>query len=192
MPNQYTRNPSAKIARTCAHCGSTFYVDPSTAKYHPAKYCSLACCHPLSVTERLWSKIAKGESDNCWLWTAGRDHDGYGRMSVRDADGKQHWKKASRLVWEEAYGPIPEGMNVCHACDNPPCCNPHHFFLGTDAVNVADRTRKGRTASGASHGTHTKPESVTRGDRHWTRAKRTAAATDTNEPDAITPTPQGG
>lgn len=50
----------------------------------------------------------------------------------------------SRLTWEEAHGPIPEGLDVLHKCDNPPCRTLEHLFLGTNADNVADREAKGR------------------------------------------------
>jgi HNH endonuclease len=51
---------------------------------------------------------------------------------------------AHRLVWEYTYGPIPEGFQVLHHCDNPPCCNPEHLFLGTSLDNNRDRDAKGR------------------------------------------------
>lgn len=51
-----------------------------------------------------------------------------------------------RAAWWLAFGPIPHGMFVCHHCDNPPCVNPAHLFLGTNQDNVDDRNRKGRQA----------------------------------------------
>jgi len=51
---------------------------------------------------------------------------------------------AHRKAWEDEHGPIPPGMNVCHHCDNPPCINPDHLFLGTQKDNAVDMSRKGR------------------------------------------------
>ncbi len=70
------------------------------------------------------------------------DDDGYGKFKI---DYKH--KKAHRVSWEIFRGPIPEGLNVLHHCDNPPCVNPDHLFLGTDLLNIRDSIYKGRFTS---------------------------------------------
>ena len=82
-------------------------------------------------------------SSGCWPWTGYRNRDGYGTLQIWDADHYVH-RLAHRVQWELVNGPIPEGLKVLHSCDNPPCIRPSHLFLGTDAVNVADKMRKGR------------------------------------------------
>lgn len=97
---------------------------------------------PKPVEPRLWAKIdASSGASSCWPWTATRMKTGYGMISVA---GKG--RKATRVVWEVVFGPIPEGFHVLHRCDNPPCCNPAHLFLGTHVDNMADKRAKGRQA----------------------------------------------
>lgn len=82
--------------------------------------------------------------------------------------------RAHRFAWEITRGPIPDGLHVLHRCDNPPCCNPDHLFLGTHIDNVADMVAKGRGAKGERSGARLHPERVARGERNGT-AKLTAA-----------------
>ena len=80
--------------------------------------------------------------DNCIEHSGpSRDKQGYG---IKWVGGKP--KRAHRVAWEEAHGVIPDGMYVLHQCDNPPCVNTDHLFLGTAADNAADRDAKGRVA----------------------------------------------
>lgn len=90
---------------------------------------------------RFWAKVARAGPDECWLWTAGKSDSGYGVFGVGKATDK-----ASRISWRLERGPIPEGMHVLHRCDNPPCVNPAHLFLGTNDDNVRDMLEKGRNS----------------------------------------------
>lgn len=77
----------------------------------------------------------------CWEWQRGKYRTGYGAIR-NPMDGRQ--TGAHRMAWILTHGPIPEGLHVCHHCDNPPCCNPEHLFVGTAKDNISDCARKGR------------------------------------------------
>jgi len=81
-------------------------------------------------------EIGVGVDTPCDEWDGPRDRDGYGRLS--------RGRRAHRVAWEEANGPIPDGMCVLHRCDNPPCRRLDHLFLGTVADNNRDKALKGR------------------------------------------------
>ncbi len=125
--------------------------------------------NPTQTPEELfWARIEK--TDGCWLWRGGGLR-GYGIFSSRRL-GRHGY--AHRFAWEFTHGPIPDGLRVLHRCDNPPCCNPAHLFLGTQADNVADMWAKGRGAKGDRSGPRRHPERLPRGERHPS-AKLTAA-----------------
>ncbi len=88
--------------------------------------------------QRFWAKVEK--SDDCWVWIGSRSSSGYGRIS--NENGRQ--EQANRVAWRLANGPIPDGFDVCHHCDNPPCVRPDHLWLGTPRDNGLDMVAKGR------------------------------------------------
>jgi hypothetical protein len=86
------------------------------------------------------------------------------------------WSHTNRVAYIVTYGPIPDGMFVCHRCDNPPCCRPDHLFLGTQRENLADMKRKGRSATGDRNGARTHPERFTYDRRAYWRHHPAARA----------------
>jgi hypothetical protein len=92
-----------------------------------------------ALEQRLKSRLVLDPDTGCHLWNGTRKG-GYGQIA----------SCAHRLAWELANGPIPKGMQVLHRCDEPRCCNPDHLFLGTQAENMADMSRKGRARNGHS------------------------------------------
>jgi len=93
------------------------------------------------LSERFWEKVNQGSEDQCWEWIGTRNNKGYGRVYVSREKGP---KFSHRVSWELINGHIPEGKYILHRCDNPPCCNPAHLFVGTHLDNIRDMIAKGR------------------------------------------------
>jgi hypothetical protein len=102
----------------------------------------------MTVEERFWEKVEK--SDGCWEWKGGKVGDGvrektrYGRFATSTTRGNVVLVLPHRFSWELHHGPIPKGLFVLHACDNPPCVRPDHLLLGTQTANMLDASNKGR------------------------------------------------
>ena len=109
------------------------------------------------VHDRFWSKVQRCADSECWPWLAHRSARGYGRIAIGRRSVGAH-----RVAWTITNGPIPSGKFILHHCDNPPCVNPLHLYVGTQADNVRDREERHRRVdpTGELHG----------------RAKLTAAA----------------
>jgi len=116
----------AKQEIACVQCGDMFLP-----RRNNHKYCSTRCII-LYHTRRV---------GDCLEWTLARSKDGYGTYRLTNKSISVH-----RALWQIEYGEIPEGLCVCHTCDNPSCVNLDHLFLGTRSDNMQDAVRKGRWA----------------------------------------------
>jgi hypothetical protein len=140
--------------KECLMCGKQFKVYSCNLEKGMGKFCAISCAtqyrihvlndHPLinrgSYFEKFFNKISKEDHEKgCWIWIGHKNKAGYGRIRQKYKD-----KTAHRFSWEIFNGPIPESMFICHTCDNPPCCNPDHLFLGTPKDNTQDCIKKNR------------------------------------------------
>jgi len=98
-------------------------------------------CWSTEINDRLINRFSSHveKVDQCWEWTGARNPKGYGVFAF----GGRIWK-AHRFAWLICFGEIPEGMHVCHKCDNPACVNSDHLFLGDDSDNLRDAVKKSR------------------------------------------------
>lgn len=137
--------------RICEYCGTEFQASVYDVKIGRGRCCSRSCAMHLRprtikpLTERFWSKVDKTSHPNgCWIWTGSRGRRGYGNFAIIEGKGVMRSILAHRLSYELANGEFSDDLCVLHKCDNPPCVNPDHLFLGTRYDNVQDMRAKGR------------------------------------------------
>ena len=126
----------------CKYCESVFVVIAGRRM----KFCSQRCARAgrsKPLYDRLMEKVQKTEG--CWLFTGAKIR-GYGTLGETKQHSGRHYY-AHRVSWIMHNGPIPDGLFVLHKCDNPPCVNPEHLFLGDDEDNQRDRSWKSRGSS---------------------------------------------
>lgn len=129
----------------CSYCGASFTRYPISAKRAARpQYCSQECFGSVmrirannNLYRRFYSRVDVCNKNNCWEWKGRRDPNGYGRIDIGGRPVLAH-----RMAFMFANG--FECENVCHSCDNPPCCNPNHLWAGNPKLNVADMVKKGR------------------------------------------------
>lgn len=138
--------------KLCKLCGTTkpttkehwHWSPENLAKCHSwCKLCASARRYPNKKTasQLFWSRVDKsGGEDACWPWAGTRHYRGYGKFGSTDG----HERFAHRFAYADYYGPIGPGLEVRHACDNPPCCNPRHLSLGTHQDNMTDMVVRNR------------------------------------------------
>jgi hypothetical protein len=100
----------------------------------------------LSPAEKIRARSRLNNETGCHEWQGGHGYHGYGGLVIGGRRIGAH-----RAAYEVFVGPIPEGMYVCHTCDNRTCVNPAHLFLGTHLDNRLDMVEKGRHARGSRH-----------------------------------------
>lgn len=126
--------------KDCAHCGQSFEKNPrlSAAQWALTLFCCRRCsarkAAPQSPLERFFSFIKVDPITKCWIWTGALS----GEYGSFDND------RAHRFIFNECIADVPDGIMVPHRCDNPPCCNPYHLFLGNGVDNAQDMLLKGR------------------------------------------------
>ena len=102
--------------------------------------------------KKFWSQVKRESLDECWTWEGALTPRNYGIYSMRPRTDIRVYIRAHRVSYFLKTGVYADDLCVCHTCDNPPCVNPEHLFLGTSPQNTYDRNNKMRQAWGKRHG----------------------------------------
>ncbi len=131
----------------CPTCQQSFVQKVKSPRTYCSQYCGQ---HKFTLRDKYLQRVIEVGPTECWRWRGATSDAGYGQIS------NYHGRRvmAHRVAWELYKGPIPKGLWVLHRCDNPPCTNPCHLWLGTNQDNIRDMDEKGRRPHG---------------DNHWTR-----------------------
>lgn len=113
------------------------------------------------IEDRFWKKVNVVKGNECWNWISFCNPKGYGMFRIGGRKGRM-WL-SHRVAWVLTHGDILDDLQVLHRCDNPPCVNPAHLYLGRNSDNIRDKVDRGR--SSFSQPKH-------QNDKHW-RAKLT-------------------
>lgn len=150
----------------CRQCGKSFVTNDNRARGFCSRRCSGAAHR---VTDAAGYLMTRGKADgDCWIWTGSKNKKGYGTVNL----SSHKTNLVTRVIWEIFRGAIPDGMLVCHICDNPICFKIEHLFLGTHADNSADMVRKGR--SGNTRGEKSGKAKITEAQVAEMRTRRAA------------------
>lgn len=164
------------VDRSCAQCSAPFQAIASKVARGEGRFCNAECyrqSRTRPLAERLWARVDK--SGECWLWTGPRMPSGYGEIGLGGRGGGV--TRTHRLAYELTFGPIPEGLHVCHHCDVRHCVRPDHLFLGTRQDNMDDMVRKHRSKSPALKGVANGRSKLTEADVLAIRARKDSGDT---------------
>lgn len=144
-----SRPKTHREPKPCRQCGTLFgpgVTAKERGRFKKQKFCSMRCMwdsykkDPAQSAAAFLSRIDKSAGQEaCWPYTGAITTHGYGCTNHLGRVLGAH-----KVAWILTNGPVPAGLCVLHKCDNPPCCNPAHLFLGTKLENAQDKSAKGR------------------------------------------------